>query len=197
MQFTRSVASHAISACLVVACASGCSNEVREITTNDVRQGGTYLLIGLRNERPPQVQPARPPIESNVVVSDAVTPPGVNREMMLRGFEFVRADDNGCIGADKIAFQFPETGAGIRYVAFALPAATYTARGMLRTQDTQAPTFAVRASQVSYLGDLTLEANGDISIRPNLAEAQRHVPVRLQLLAIGYAAPLPFKTCTP
>ena len=95
--------------------------------------------------------------------------------MMLRRFGFVRADDNGCIGADTIALEVPEPGAGTRYVAFALPAATYTARGMLKAQDTQAPSFAVRAGQAAYLGELTLEADGDISIRTNLAEAQRHV----------------------
>jgi hypothetical protein len=200
----RSVAWHAVPACLiVVACTSGCSNEAREIPTDEVRPGGTYLVAGLRNERAPQVQGQGPAVASNmmasgnIIVSDAVTPPGVNREMTLRSFEFVRADDNGCIGADTIAFEFPEPGAGPRYVAFALPAATYTARGMLRAHDTQAPTFAVRASQASYLGDMTLEPNGDISISLNLAEAQRHVRARLQPLAVGYAAPLPTKICTP
>jgi hypothetical protein len=194
----RSVAGHAGAACLIlVACTSGCSNQVREIPTNEVRQGGTYLVVGLRNERPPQVQGPPPAAPSDVIVSDAVTPPGVDREMMLRRFGFVRADDNGCIGADTIAFEFPEPGAGTRYVAFALPAATYTARGMLKARDTQAPSFAVRAGQASYLGELTLEADGDISIRTNLAEAQRHVRATLQPVAVGYAAPLPFKMCTP
>jgi hypothetical protein len=197
MQFARSVP-WPIPACLiVVACMSGCSNEVREIPTNDVHQGGTYLVVGLRNERPLQLQGPGPAVASNMIVSETVTPPGVDRERMLRRFGFVRTDDNACIGADTIAFEFPEPRAGTRYVTFALPAATYTARSMLRAQDTQAPTFAVRKNQASYLGDLTLAANGDISIRPNLAEAQRHVPVRLQVLAVGYAAPLPFKMCSP
>ena len=129
--------------------------------------------------------------------SSCLTPPGVNREMMLRKFGFVRADDNGCIGADAIALEFPEPAAGTRYVAFALPAATYTARGKLKADDTQAPTFTVGAGQASYLGELTLEPNGDISIKPNLAEAQRHVRARLQPLSVRYAAPLPFKMCTP
>jgi hypothetical protein len=204
MQFSRhraarrSVAGYAVPACLIaVASTSGCSNEVREIPTNEVRQGGTYVVVGLRNERPPQLQRPRPAAPSNVFVSDAVTPPGVDREMMLRKFGFVRADDNGCIGADTIAFEFPEPDAGTRYVAFALPPATYTARGMLKTHDTQAPSFAVRPGQASYIGELTLEPNGDISIGLNLAEAQRHVPARLQPVAIGSAAPLPFKMCTP
>jgi hypothetical protein len=194
----RSVAWRAGPACLVIiACTSGCSNEIREIPTSEVRQGGTYLVAGLRNERPPPLRRSLPAAPSNLVVSEPVTPPGVNREMMLRRFGFVRADDNGCIGADTIAFEFPEPGAGTRYVAFALPAATYTARGMLKAGDTQAPSFAIRASQASFLGELTLEPSGDISIRLNLAEAQRHVGARLQPVALGYAAPLPFKMCTP
>jgi hypothetical protein len=194
----RSVARRSVPACLiVVACMSGCSNEVREIPTNEVHPGGTYVVIGLRNERPLEIPRPRPAASSNIIVSEPVTPPGVDRAMMLRGFGFVRADDDGCIGADTIAFKFPEAGAGTRYVAFALPAATYTARGMLKGDDTKAPSFAVPASQASYLGELTLEPNGDISIRPDLAEAQRHLPARLKPLPVGYAAPLPSKMCTP
>lgn len=197
MHFARPVP-QALAACLILLVfTSGCSNEVRQIPANEVRPDGTYVVAALRNERPAPLQRSGPEFPSNVVVSEAVTPPGVSRERMLRRFEFIRADDNSCIGADTIAFEFPEYGAGTRYVAFALPAATYTARGVLRDQDMRAPSFDVPANRASYLGDLTIEANGDISVRPNLAEAQRHVPARLQALPVGYRPPMRFKVCAP
>src|SRR4051812_18858824 len=103
-------AARAVACLIVVACTSSCSNQVREIPPNEVRQGGTYVVAGLRNERATQLPRPRPAAPSNVIVSDAVTPPGVNRAMMQRNFGFVRADDNGCIGADTIALKFPEPG---------------------------------------------------------------------------------------
>jgi hypothetical protein len=195
----RSVAWQAGPGCclVIVACAAGCSNEVHEIPTNDVHHGGTYLVAGLRNERPQQTKSLVTAARSNMTVSEPVTPPNVDRETMLRRVGFVRADDNGCIGADTIALEFPKPGVGTRYVAFTLPAGTYTAYGRLRDHDTRAPTFAVRSGEVSYLGDLTLEPNADISITPNLAEAQRHVRATLRPVAVGYAEPARRKICTP
>ena len=198
MPCARPFTSHALAACLIfVAFVSGCSNEVRQIPAKEVRPGGTYIVAALRNERPPLLQSSEREVASNVVVSEPVTPPGVRQERMSRRFEFIRADDNSCIGADTVTLEFPEYGGGTRYVAFALPAATYTARGMLRAQDTQAPSFDVPANRASYLGDLTIEADGNISVRSNLAEAQRHVPARLQSLRVGYRPPIRFKVCTP
>jgi hypothetical protein len=204
---TRSIARHAgPAACLAfVACTGGCSNQVREIPTRELQQGGTYLVAALHNEqpgqmhdeRPRQMENVRPIVPSNVIAVEPPTPPGVNREMIRTGFEFVRNDDNVCIGADTVDLDFPEPGSPARYVAFALPAGAYTARSSLRAADTAAPTITIRAGQASYLGDLTLEANGDISVRPNLAEAQRHVPVELRPMTVGYSAPAPWKMCTP
>ena len=181
---------------LLVALTDGCSNEVHEIPASAVHEDGTYLIVGLRNERALQVRSPQAAGPSNVTVSEPVTPPNVDREMSLRHFGFVRADDNVCIGADKIALEFPMPGAR-RYVAFALPAGTYTAYAGLRSVDTQAPTFVLRAGEASYLGDLTLEPNADISVTPNLAEAQRHVRARLRTVPVRYAEPARHKICTP
>jgi hypothetical protein len=197
MQFDFVRAAARLLAWLILASAAGCSNEVRQIPPERVQAGGTYVVAGLRNERTTQRAQAQAAVSSNVIVSEPVTPPGLEREAMLRHFGFVRDGDNGCIGADKIDLEFPLAGAGTRYVAFALPPGRYTAYARLGEGDRGAPTFEVRAGEAAYLGELTLEPNADISVTRNVAEAQQHVPAQLRAMPVGYAAPARHKICTP
>ena len=117
------------------AASSGCSNDVRQVPLNEVREGGTYVVAALETRRPASEQDVRVAIPANAVLSYPVTPPNVRRDEGLRKLGFVRAESNHCVGSDELVIDFPSPETGVRYVAFALPPGHYVGRAALRAAD--------------------------------------------------------------